>query len=116
MGFSQPSFHGGQTKCRAGSPNLEIGTMTDNTETTNVVLGPDPHTGIWGGGYLPKPIVDSYVRGLGGIPPKRRLLSQKALAKLLRETGFLDTGVAVPTIPEGQRSQYGKIERMVIDL
>lgn len=79
-------------------------------------VGPDPHTGLWGGGYLPKAIVDRYVRSLGGIPPKRRLLSQKALARLLRETGFLDTGVAVPRIPEGQRCQYGTIERLAIDL
>jgi 2-polyprenyl-3-methyl-5-hydroxy-6-metoxy-1,4-benzoquinol methylase len=79
-------------------------------------LGPDPQVGIWGGGFLPMSWIAAYVRRNGGIPPKRHLLSAQALCKLIKETGFRSPRIALPPVPTGQRSHFGKGLRLLIDL
>jgi SAM-dependent methyltransferase len=79
-------------------------------------LGPDPHMGLWAGGYLPDRWVAAYVRWQGGIPPKRRLLSPRSLTRLLREAAFRLLKVYLPDVPPAQRSQFGKGLRCLIDL
>jgi ubiquinone/menaquinone biosynthesis C-methylase UbiE len=79
-------------------------------------LGPDPHAGIWAGGYLPQRWVASYVRRRGGIPPKRKLLSSRLLSRAIREAGFRAPRIDLPAVPAGQRSHFGSGMKLLIDL
>lgn len=79
-------------------------------------LGPDPQTGLWAGSLLPERWSAAYVRYLGGIPPKRKLLSARALTRLLRKTNFRAPRVMLPDIPEGQRAQLGGFAQRLVDL
>jgi len=77
-------------------------------------LGPDPHMGLWAGGYLPERWVATYVRWQGGIPPKRQLLSARSLTRLLLEAAFKSPRVYLPNVSVAQRSQCGKgLQRLV---
>jgi ubiquinone/menaquinone biosynthesis C-methylase UbiE/uncharacterized protein YbaR (Trm112 family) len=79
-------------------------------------LGPDPHVGIWGGGYLPQRWVASYVRRRGGIPPKRNLLSSQLLSRAIHEAGFQLPRIELPAVPAGQRSHFRPGMKLLIDL
>ena len=79
-------------------------------------LGPDPHAGIWAGGYLPERWVAAYVRRRGGIPPKRNLLSPRLLSRAIREAGFHPPRIELPAVPAGQRSHFGKGMQALIDM
>ena len=79
-------------------------------------LGPDPHMGLWAGGYLPDRWIAAYVRLQGGIPPKRQLLSARSLTRLLLEADFRSTQVYLPNVSAAQRSQFGKGLQGLIDL
>jgi ubiquinone/menaquinone biosynthesis C-methylase UbiE/uncharacterized protein YbaR (Trm112 family) len=69
-------------------------------------LGPDPHTGIWGGGWLPRRWTDALVRRKNGIPPVRKLLDVFTLKSLLRKAHFNDIRIFLPTLPPGQRQHF----------
>jgi ubiquinone/menaquinone biosynthesis C-methylase UbiE/uncharacterized protein YbaR (Trm112 family) len=79
-------------------------------------LGPDPHAGIWAGGWLPDRVVGAYVRRKGGIPPKRRLLSARDLRRELTRAGFDAIRTFVPDVPDSQRAGFGAGLRRVIDV
>ena len=79
-------------------------------------LGPDPHTGIWAGGYLPEQITAYLVQRQGGIPPKRRLLSARSLVQLMKTAGFAPPQVMLPNISAAQRSHFGTGMKLLIDL
>ncbi|MCI0432714.1 MAG: class I SAM-dependent methyltransferase, partial [Gemmatimonadetes bacterium] len=51
-------------------------------------LGPDPHTGLPAGGWLPDALTAAYVRRRGGRPPERRLLSAGDLRRSFRAEGL----------------------------
>jgi SAM-dependent methyltransferase len=74
-------------------------------------IGPDPQTGIWGAGWLPRRVLDERVRRRGGIPPKRTLLSAPALARLLRGAGFARPRLSLPTFPPEQRAHFPPVVR-----
>jgi ubiquinone/menaquinone biosynthesis C-methylase UbiE/uncharacterized protein YbaR (Trm112 family) len=69
-------------------------------------LGPDPHTKIWAGSWLPKSWTAAMVRRQGGVPPVRQLLSVFNLKRLLSATGFREIRVFLPGISAGQRAQF----------
>ena len=98
--------------CRVTRPGGYLFVATPNKYS----LGPDPHAGIWAGGYLPERWVAAYVRRNGGIPPKRRLLSAQALYRLIREAGFHPPQIQLPDVSTGQRGQFGNGMRVLIDL
>jgi ubiquinone/menaquinone biosynthesis C-methylase UbiE/uncharacterized protein YbaR (Trm112 family) len=79
-------------------------------------LGPDPHTGLWAGGFLPRRWTNAYVRRQGGIPPQRNLLSLWALSQLLNKTGFRRHHIFLPYVPEGQRIHFPVWMNRWIDL
>jgi ubiquinone/menaquinone biosynthesis C-methylase UbiE len=79
-------------------------------------LGPDPHTGIPAGTWLPKKWTDAIVKRQGGLPPVRQLLSKGALEKLLREAGFADVKVYLPTFPKEQSAVFSAGMRAVVAL
>lgn len=79
-------------------------------------LGPDPHVGLWAGGWLPKDWIDAYVRRQGGNPPHRHLLSYWGLQHLCREAGFRVSHIYLPDIAAGQRSQCSAVMKGCIDM
>jgi SAM-dependent methyltransferase len=70
-------------------------------------LGPDPHAGLWMGGWLPSALVARYIRRRGGIPPRRRLLSAGRLRRLLRDAALRNVRLAVPAVTAAQRAAFG---------
>ncbi len=79
-------------------------------------LGPDPHTRLWAGGFLPQRWTNAYVRRQGGIPPQRNLLSLWMLSRLLNRTGFKRHRIFLPYVPEGQRIHFPIWMNRLIDL
>jgi SAM-dependent methyltransferase/uncharacterized protein YbaR (Trm112 family) len=79
-------------------------------------LGPDPHSGILAGGYLPDRWTAQIIQRRGGIPPRRRLLSAASLPALLAQAGFMHPIIALPDIPEGQRVHFSTGLRLAVDL
>ena len=71
-------------------------------------LGPDPHTGILAGGYLPESWMTKIVQRQGGIPPRRRLLSASKLSQIINQACFTSPVLALPDIPKAQRNQFGR--------
>ena len=65
-------------------------------------IGPDPHTGLWGGSMLPESLVLAYVRRRGGIPPRRRFLSAGSLARSVAAAGFHNVRVSASEITTEQ--------------
>jgi SAM-dependent methyltransferase len=78
-------------------------------------IGPDPHTGLPAGGMLPQKLTASYVRRLGGIPPKRQLLSVMSTNRLFKQCGFGRTRVFLPDVPEEQRALFPAVTQRFID-
>ncbi|MCH8897066.1 MAG: methyltransferase domain-containing protein [Chloroflexi bacterium] len=79
-------------------------------------IGPDPHTGVPAGGILPEKLTAAYVRRLGGIPPKRRLLSKMTLGRLLGNCGFAPASIFLPDVSPEQRALFPATTRRMIDL
>jgi O-antigen/teichoic acid export membrane protein/SAM-dependent methyltransferase len=79
-------------------------------------LGPDPHLGLWAGGYLPERWLAAYARRQGAVPPKRRLLSAGALERLIRGSGFERPRLLLPGVPEAQRRHFGPGMRLLMGI
>lgn len=77
-------------------------------------IGPDPHTGIWAGSLLPNSWTQAIVRRQGGVPPQRQLLSGVGLKKMLRDAGFADIRLFLPSIPAEQRAHFPPAARALI--
>lgn len=78
-------------------------------------LGPDPHTGLPAGSLLPGRVSAAYVRLKGGIPPRRRLLSEASLRRLIEDSGLEVARVFLPDVAEAQRTGRGLPIRMAVD-
>ena len=80
-------------------------------------LGPDPHAGIWAGGFLPERAIAAYVRRNGGIPPKRRLSFRTVSKQTNHERpDFASPRIDLPAVAAGQRNHFGKGMRCLIDV
>ena len=77
-------------------------------------IGPDPHTGVWAGTWLPKQWTAALVRKAGGIPPVRKLLSVFALRNLLHDARFRNVLISLPGMPPKQRAHFSPLLRAVI--
>ncbi len=69
-------------------------------------LGPDPHTGVWGGSRWPRSRVDGYVVSRGGVAPVRNFLDASGLRALLDSVGFRDARLFLPGVPASQRERF----------
>jgi ubiquinone/menaquinone biosynthesis C-methylase UbiE/uncharacterized protein YbaR (Trm112 family) len=79
-------------------------------------IGPDPQTGVWCGSWLPEKLTAAIVRRQGGIPPVRRLLSERELVRLLSEAGFEAVNVFRLQITEAQRAGLSPLQRRLLNL
>ncbi|MBI3661677.1 MAG: methyltransferase domain-containing protein [Acidobacteria bacterium] len=79
-------------------------------------LGPDPQTKILAGTWLPQKWTNAIMLRQGGLAPFRRLLSKRALGKLLREAGFADVKIYLPTFPKEQSALFSGTMRAVVAL
>lgn len=79
-------------------------------------ISPEPHVGLWGVGYLPRPLAEAYVRRFRGVAYEAiRPLSWRALRDLLAATGASDVTVVPPAIVKPLRSYYGRMGRTMIE-
>lgn len=75
-------------------------------------LGLEPHVRLWGVGYLPRPLAESYVRAVRKTSYAHvRLLSARSLVRLLRTHG-LEPEVVIPRVPD--ESLYGGAELALV--
>jgi ubiquinone/menaquinone biosynthesis C-methylase UbiE/uncharacterized protein YbaR (Trm112 family) len=79
-------------------------------------LGPDPHTGLPAGAWLPDAVTAAYVRRKGGIAPRRRLLTAGGLRALIGDAGFTDVRVEPADVPRALRNAFGPLVRVGIDV
>lgn len=79
-------------------------------------LGPDPHTGLWAGGYLPQSWSAAYARSRGAVPPQRLLLSRRSLVRLLLASGFTRVRASLPDVALGQRAHLSRGLNVVISV
>lgn len=77
-------------------------------------LGPDPHTGVWAGSWLPQSWTAAIVRRSGGVPPVRKLRSVFSLRRRLAQAGFEQLRVSLPGIPAKQRAHFSPLMKLVI--
>lgn len=78
-------------------------------------VGPDPQTGLWAVGYLPRRVVAAHMRRQQGLPPARNLLSVFALSRALARAGFARPRVSLPTFPAEQRARFRPLIRRLVD-
>ena len=62
-------------------------------------LTPDPHVGLWGVGWLPRPLVPAYLRLRGREVWPPRTLSATEARRLVDEAGMGEVSVEPPEIP-----------------
>jgi 2-polyprenyl-3-methyl-5-hydroxy-6-metoxy-1,4-benzoquinol methylase len=75
-------------------------------------LGLEPHVRLWGVGYLPRGLAESYVRAVRKTSYSHvRLLSARALERLLRAHG-LEPEVVIPAVPDA--SLYSGVELRLV--
>jgi ubiquinone/menaquinone biosynthesis C-methylase UbiE/uncharacterized protein YbaR (Trm112 family) len=79
-------------------------------------LGPDPHVGLWGGGFMPQRWIDGYVRRQGGNPPIRQLLSYQNLDHLIRAAGFAAPQIYPPDVPAAQSAHLSPALKRMVEL
>lgn len=75
-------------------------------------VGPDPHVGVPGGGYLPQFVVNSIARQRMARPPLRHLLGPGGLARAMRRAGFRDVRVQLAQLSDAQLATQGALGRM----
>lgn len=79
-------------------------------------LTPEPHVGLWGVGYLPRPLAQAYVRRFRGVAYEAiRPVTWRGLADILAATGSTDITVVAPAIVKPLRSDYGRVGRTLIE-
>ncbi|HEU5119316.1 MAG TPA: hypothetical protein VFT74_22180, partial [Isosphaeraceae bacterium] len=61
---------------------------------------PEPHVGVWGVGYLPRPLMAPYVRLVRGLDFRAiRTLGAVGWQKLLQDSPFQGGSVEAPALP-----------------
>lgn len=96
---------------RVAEPGARIFVSTPNRYSA----GPDPHTGLWAGGYLPASLVAGHIRRQGGVPPIRHFLSERSLRDLLQAGGLQVLSVDLPNVTPEQRQRMSGPARILVD-
>ena len=75
-------------------------------------VGPDPHIGIPGGGFLPAWLVNAIARQRMARPPLRRLLTARGLRSRLARGGLPSVRVEIPPLSDAQLGTVGRPGRV----
>ncbi len=76
-------------------------------------LAPEPHVGVWGVGFLPRPFMPAYVRWRRGLAyTGKRLLSRFELARSARRAGFTRCTFSLPPLVSEDLAHGGAVERL----
>lgn len=78
-------------------------------------IATDPHVGLWGVGWLPRPWVPTYLRWRGRKDWPPRTLSAPECAHLARESGWESVEVDPPSISQKWARTRSRRERIAID-
>ena len=78
-------------------------------------LGPEPHVGVWGVGFLPRRWMDPYVRRLKGISYQNiRLESAGSLRRLIAESGARSLIVRAPNFTPGDYAHRPRWQQLLL--
>ncbi len=84
-------------------PGANFALSTPNRFT----LGPEPHVGVWGVGFLPERFQKSWVKLASGRSYEHtRLLSAFGARKLFEDTGALSPSIVFPAIPKSDLALF----------
>jgi SAM-dependent methyltransferase len=93
---------------------LRAGGFAHVRTVNRFTLLPEPHVGVWGVGFVPRPWADAYVRWRSG---QRYLhhhpLSKRELGRALRRAGFADVTVAPSALLPSELARAGRMLRRV---
>jgi len=80
-------------------------------------LSPEPHVGLWGVGYLPRPWANRYVRWMRGVfYDDVRLFSSAALNRALRANFPGQTWLLIPELSPRQMRYFPPVKRWLARL
>jgi len=96
---------------RVLAPGGELWTATPNRWS----LGPDPHLGIWAGGFLPEAVTGKLAARRGALAPVRHLVTAAELSGWLASGGFHPPRLGVPAVSPVQRSGLSRPARLLAD-
>lgn len=77
-------------------------------------LGPEPHVGVWGVGYLPRRWMETYVRMMrGGDFRAIRTLGVREWRQAIRFSPFGGGRITVPPLPTDDLAHFGRVKRLI---
>jgi SAM-dependent methyltransferase len=77
-------------------------------------LGPEPHVGVWGVGYLPRALMNNYVKAIKGIPYEHIHLQSRAnLLRSIAQSGQMDLRVMAPVLAEQDYEHHPPARRKI---
>jgi len=80
-------------------------------------LGPEPHVGVWGVGYLPRRLMNGYVKLVKGIPYEHiHLESFDSLNHCIRTVGDHSLETKVPLIVDADYAHHPKWKQHLFKL
>ncbi len=95
---------------RVSEPGAALAFATPNRYS----LGAEPHVGVWGVGWLPRPLQARYVRWRTGEPYDfARLLSASEAVGLVRAHTRFDVHAAAPPIPDEELARFAPRRAML---
>lgn len=90
--------------CRVLRPSGSLLVSTPNKFS----IGPDPHIGVPGGGFLPQFIVDTLAKQRMARPPIRHFFTARSLGRAMRRAGFAAARVELPSVSDAQQAVLGR--------
>jgi SAM-dependent methyltransferase len=78
---------------------------------------PEPHVGVWGVGFLPRRLMNPYVRWRKGIPYQHiTLQSAGSLRRLLRAAGQADLAIRCPLLSQADYQHHPPAQQLVFTI
>ncbi|MEP7382990.1 MAG: methyltransferase domain-containing protein, partial [Gemmatimonadota bacterium] len=85
---------------RVVQPHSVIAFTTPNRHS----VGPDPHLGLFAGGWRSAEALRAHAERTGQLMPRRRLFTPAELSRALQQVGFLGVRMALPRFADAQRA------------
>ncbi|HVF11276.1 MAG TPA: methyltransferase domain-containing protein [Abditibacteriaceae bacterium] len=85
------------------------------TTPNRFTLAPEPHVGVWGVGFLPRPWMPVYVHWRRGVPYRfLKVLSLAELKRLLLKNGFRRPRVTLPGLPQAEVEHLSARDKLAL--
>jgi len=80
-------------------------------------LGPEPHVGVWGVGFLPRRLMNPYVRFVRGIDFRAiHTLGNCEWKRMAKRSPFRGCRIVAPGLPRDEVMAFGRFKRLLASL